>query len=174
MANYLRKENKKIKLGEWKVYNHYTHSYDIYTLADLKLASATLPLECKDILETDRPLTAIEQRKLIQLADLSMQVWGGGPNKKLPWVHMDDYFNEFYITLCKYLSTFRRDMPGAWVSRCKYIGFDTVNVYFREVNKALKMKKALDELHSELLHLYPDAFVESNKSQNINPDYIQD
>lgn len=170
MANYLRKENKKIKNGEWKVYNHYTHSYDIYTLDDLKLASSTLPMFCKDVLEADRALTSIEQRKLIQLADLSMQVWGGGPNKKLPWVHIDDYFNEFYITVCKYLTNHKRDMPGAWVARCKFMGFDTVNIYFKEVTKALKMTKALESMHEELMHLYPEAYSNSCKVNNVNPE----
>jgi len=160
MANYLRKERKKFKQGEWKVFNHYTHSYDIYTLDDLKLASSTLPLECKDIIEHGNPMTPTEQKKMIQLADLSMQVWGGGPNHKLPWVHIDDYYNEFFIQLCRYLATFKRDMVGAWVSRCKFIGFDTCNIYFKEVKQALKLKKSLEELYADLVHLYPDAYAE--------------
>lgn len=171
MANYLRKERKKFKQGEWKVFNHYTHSYDIYTLDDLKLASATLPLECKDIIEHGNAMTAAEQRKILQLADLSMQVWGGGPNHKLPWVHMDDYFNEFFIQMVRYLEKHDRTMPGTWVSRCKFIGFDTCNVYFKEVKQALKLKKSLEELYSELIHLYPDAYAEPS-TKNIPSDQL--
>ena len=158
MANYLRKERKKFKQGEFKVFDHYTKSYNTYTLDELKHFSATLPMECKDIVEHGNAMTSSEQRKILLLADLSMQVWGGGPNKKLPWVHIDDYYNEFFIQMVIYLKKHDRSMPGTWVSRCKFIGFDTCNVYFKEVNKALKLSKALEELHNELMHLYPDAY----------------
>lgn len=158
MANYLRKDTKKYKLGEFKVYDHYTKSYTTYTLDELKHFSSTLPMECKDIVERGESMTPSEQRKILLLADLSMQVWGGGPNKKLPWVHIDDYYNEFFIHMVRYLHKHDRSMPGTWVSRCKFIGFDTCNQYFKEVNKALKLTKALEELHEELMHLYPDAY----------------
>lgn len=158
MANYLRKERKKFKQGEFKVFDHYTKSYKTYTLDELKQFSSTMPMECKDIVEHGNAMTSSEQRKILLLADLSMQVWGGGPNKKLPWVHIDDYYNEFFIQMVGYLKKHDRSMPGTWVSRCKFIGFDTCNVYFKEVNKALKLSKALEELHTELMHLYPDAY----------------
>jgi hypothetical protein len=167
--SYLRKSpKKKFKLGEWKVYNHYTSTYQIFTLDELKLHGATLPLKCKKAILEDRELTRDEQKDLILLTDLSMQVWGGSPQNKLPNIHIEDYYSSFFINIIKYLKKFDENRAGCWVALCKYVGFDTVNEYFKENNKQDKLTKALESLQSELEHLYPDAYkIKSEESDTL-------
>lgn len=161
---YFRKKQKKHKENEYPIFSHAHNKKVIFTLEELKKCSATLPLRCKAHLETTGPLTPIQQKELLLLADISMQVWGGGPKGRLPYIHIEDYYTEFYINMCRYLEKLIPEKAGAWVALCRFMGFDTCNKYINGFKKQEALRIALEDLQFDLEHLYPEAYaVEQSK-----------
>lgn len=108
------------------------------------------------------------------LADLSMRVWGGSPKGRLPAVDIEEYYATFYITMCKYLTKLIPEKAGAWVSLCRYMGFEACGIYIKEYKEVNKLKKSLDDLEYELRHLYPEAYADPDTLKfklNTREDY---
>lgn len=171
--SYLRTRKKKKLEGKYTVYSHTQMGYVYFTLDELKFYSSTLPTKCKEIIEADRSMTGSEQRDIVLLCDLSMQIWGGSPNGRLPDVHIEDYFTTYYMNMVKYLKRFDPNRAGAWVSLCKFIGYDSINEYIKEYKKMDKLSKALEKFSSDLQSLFPEAYREDGDENDygIYQDY---
>lgn len=176
--SYLRKVKAKHLESDYRIYSHAHGKNVIFTLEDLKRFSAELPLRCKGYLTQENPITSAQQKELLLLADLSMQIWGGGPQGKLPFTHIEDYFATFYLVFCRYLGKLIPEKAGAWVSLCRYMGFDTRNQYFNTWKKEEALRIALEDLQFDLTHLYPDAYKgdpeEALEGEDSDADSVED
>lgn len=143
-------ERKSKQSGTYKVFSHTLRRYKVYTLDELKLKAKELPPLCKKALsralEKKEALSSQEQEALVELADLSMQIWGGQLHGELPYTHIEEYFDEFYLTFVKYLLDFDLTKLGAYVSRCRYIGADTKKVFYKEIHTDKRIQEAYNLL----------------------------
>lgn len=176
--SYLRKTKAKQLEFDYRIFSHAHGKNVVFTLDELKRFSAELPLRCKGYLAQDTPITSAQQKELLLLADLSMQIWGGGPQGKLPYTHIEDYFASFYLVFCRYLGKLIPEKAGAWVSLCRYMGFDTRNQYFNTWKKEEALRIALEDLQFDLTHLYPDAYKgdpeEALEGEDSDADSVED
>lgn len=140
-------------------YNIQTKQHESMSKEEMLKLGIDLPLRVQnfllDIKETKRSMTPQEERDILLLCSLSIYCWNGNPKGKLPTMHIEDYINEFYVQMVKYLTC---DGTSRWNPvKMKYPYFvhwirkHTLNKIFRDLKKEAKIREETSFLNESQL-----------------------
>lgn len=120
-----------------------TKKYMSITKEEMNVAAVELPRKCAEFLPRmaaeHRCAYPTEQHILLKLCSLSLSLWKGDPQGKIPYVHIEEYQAQFYINfvhsfLRKGKSRFDPERAN-WCRYVKWIRLDTVAYFARLYQK---------------------------------------
>lgn len=167
----MRKSNRTFT--DDSVINFYNHIYktnDTIIFRNLKVQAEELPIRCQQYLNNDNYSNNMPcSRDLREIYILSVHIWSSDIYKlktNYPRFAVEDYLNEFYFVMIRYIKSFNRD-KGCWVSRCKWISFYVISRWIldnkSQDKKTLQFKAWLENEVMELKILHPEYFTEDNE-----------
>lgn len=113
-----------------------------------------LPAKCQDFLleikRTKRPMTFEEQKDVLLLCSLSIYCWNGNPKGLLPNLPLEEYVQEFYIQMIKYLtfdgaSRWNRD-KAKYPMFVRWLRLHTLNAINARFDKEAYIRDRTDRL----------------------------
>lgn len=155
--------------------------WDIETKKHVKLSldeinkiGTELPVECQAILDdvkkTKRSITRTEQSKLLQLCSMSLSIWKGNPQGKLEYTSMEEYKNEFYIQMVKFLTAEGKSKwnpeRSRWAAYVKWIRLSTVDAIIKKGQEMKFVQTFSNNLDADGIPFDQDIWG-SNMDENI-------
>lgn len=175
------KDNKN-----YRYFDLETKKYMTITKEEMNVAAVELPKECSrallDMKEKKRCAYPHEQHVLLKLCSLSLSLWKGDPQGKIPYVHIEEYQAQFYLNFVKCFVTEGKSRfnpeRANWCRYVKWLRLDTVAYFAKlyqkqkilidaatiEIDELLKMESGNEERE------FWDEFTDALHLQKVDED----
>jgi len=133
-----RRQWRKYDGSTYYFWSMATHKRETLSRDELWEMGKTLPIKVKDTMRKIElfkvPMTPQEQFDALTLCSISIYCFNGAPKMDMPGISMEDYSNEFYIEMVKYLKKWNPER-GPWGCLVKFVRLHTIRSVSRRWEK---------------------------------------
>lgn len=144
-----RRHWKKYDGSTYYFYSMATHKRESISKEELWELGKTLPLKVKASLRKIElfkvPMTPQEQFDALTLCSISIYCLNGAPKMDMPGISMEDYSNDFYIEMVKYLKNWDPE-KGPWGCLVKYVRLHTIRASLKRWNSPKNETRAREKV----------------------------